>query len=147
MCLAWRAVHYEHYFSPYKNKWLWNISNGVITPEDDWINTFMDDNKLTAIYYPHGGLFTISSDIASAIINNTIVPYNEGVDDTCIGYILYHLKIEVIDYESVTIYVEKDYKQIYTTDKFCFRIKHHTNRHIRDIDIHSLLLDIYYPHT
>ena len=151
MCLGHILPGQVHTYNSDTNKWCWNIEQLVrhgeyiYRIEDEWKNEYMSKNNYELVPFPHGGLFTISSDIGHEIINNTIIPNNEGIDDACIGYILHFLKSQLIQYSYVSIYDPSDYKKLHPNDTYYYRIQHSYNRTVYDINIHKYLLDIYYP--
>ena len=151
MCLAYILPGQIHTYNSQSNKWCWNIEQlarhgeYIYRKEDEWKNEYMKKINYEEVPFPHGGLFTITSDIGYEILNNTLITNNEGIDDACVGYILHYLKAQLIHYDYVSIYYPSDYKKLYPNNTYYYRVQHSSNRTINDINIHNHLLDIYYP--
>jgi hypothetical protein len=113
------------------------------------------------IPFPAGYLFTISCDIAKLMIHNTIIPDNEGIDDRCVGIILKHYNIPIINMKYIEInnisrQKDKLMKDILNEDICIVRIRHFihsnttkfgidtVNRIEDDLSVHKELLDTFY---
>jgi hypothetical protein len=113
------------------------------------------------IPFPSGYMFTITPDIAEYIISNTIIPYNEGIDDRCVGIILQEMKIDIHEFPYICIENSQLYESVHMhymlNNKECFliRIRHiksyetqfyedTENRMEMDLSLHLLLLKRFY---
>ena len=55
--------------------------------------------------FPCGYLFTITPDLAKKIIDNDIIPENEGIDDRCMGILLQKWNVPMIEHNNYCIEV------------------------------------------
>jgi len=118
--------------------------------------TTLFDPVRSPFKYPSGGCFTISSDLATYILENPVNPgaygidtENDEIDDLRIGVYLHELKVPTIPDRRCDVhgYWEEHNLQNFICDKerFYVRIVHQPPRLERDMAIHNLLLSTFYP--
>jgi hypothetical protein len=119
--------------------------------------TALFDSVRSPFNFPSGACFTISSDLATYILQNQVNPStygidteNDEIDDVRMGIYLHELKIEIIPDNRAFIHIRwqeqhlRDF--IYNKERFCVRIVHYQEpRLLLDMAIHNLLLSIFYP--
>lgn len=110
----------------------------------------MAKEHLHPAVFPTGAGFTITPDVAKAILEHPFPQHVHGGDDVAVGGVLKEMGIKICDVPRVDItavsHREARLKLVADNSKaFHVRVKHEThNRTQQDMDVHRTLLKLYY---
>ncbi len=114
------------------------------------VSTCMAKEHRISILFPTGAGFTITPDIARAIIIHPFTQHVHGGDDVAVGVVLKELGIKILDVPRIDITAVAHHAARLSLIKdnskaFHVRVKHETsNRTELDMMVHAVLLKEYY---